>query len=162
MVEVVDTIIVGAGLSGLEAAIQLQKAGRSFTILEARDRVGGKIWSVQRPDGKGVQEIGAAWINDSNQSHIWQYCKAFNLTPVVQNVEGSVASEDQDGNCHFFPFGGLPDVSFFPNPIRPMPCFARQPKRDSCSHVLRLLVSSSRNRKHNQHPRQVRSRVTRP
>ncbi|KEF60173.1 uncharacterized protein A1O9_05023 [Exophiala aquamarina CBS 119918] len=108
MAAVVDAIIVGAGLSGLQAALTFHESGRSFIILEARDRVGGKTCSVQRPDGKGVQEVGATWLNDTNQSHIWNYCKRFGLTPVVQNIEGLVASEDADGRCHMFPFGELP------------------------------------------------------
>lgn len=106
----VDAIVIGAGLSGLQAALHLQKAGRSFLVLEARDRVGGKTRSVQRPDGKGVQELGAAWVNDTNQSLVWSYCQQFGLTPVVQNINGSVACEDEEGNCHLFPFGEMPRV----------------------------------------------------
>lgn len=106
----IDVLIVGAGLSGLQAALDLHDQGYSVLVLEARDRVGGKTCSVERPDRKGIQEIGAAWLNDSNQSHVWQYAQQFGLTPVVQNIKGTVASEDENGNCHFFPFGGLPDV----------------------------------------------------
>jgi monoamine oxidase len=106
-----DVIIIGGGLSGLQAALDLHEAGRSVIILEARDRVGGKTRTIERPDGKGFQEFGAAWVNDTNQSHIWAYCRRFGLTPVVQNIIGSVASEDKQGNVHAFPFGGLPPVS---------------------------------------------------
>ena len=109
MPETFDTVIVGAGLSGLQAALDLHEASRSVLVLEGRDRVGGKTYSVQRTDGKGIQEIGAAWLNDTNQSHVWRYCQLFGLTPVVQNIEGLVASEDADGNCHMFPFGEAPD-----------------------------------------------------
>ena len=59
MPDIVDVIVVGAGLSGLQAALDLHEAGRSIVLLEARDRVGGKTNSVQREDGKGVQEVGA-------------------------------------------------------------------------------------------------------
>lgn len=105
-----DVVVIGAGLSGLQAAIDLQQAGKQVLILEARDRVGGKLRSVQRADGRGVQELGATWVNDSNQSTVWSYCERLGLTPVVQNVEGQVACEDEHGSCHFFPFGGLPKV----------------------------------------------------
>lgn len=108
MADIVDAVIVGAGLSGLQAALDLYESGRSIVILEARDRVGGKTNSTQRPDGKGVQEIGAAWLNNTNQSHVWGYCEKFGLSPVEQNIEGLVASEDADGSCHMFPFGELP------------------------------------------------------
>lgn len=110
MAGIIDVLIIGAGLSGLQAALTLHESCRSFVILEARDRVGGKLCSVQRPDGKGVQEVGATWLNDTNQSLIWSYCKKFGLTPVVQNIKGSVASEDAEGRCHMFPFGELPRV----------------------------------------------------
>jgi monoamine oxidase len=116
MATIVDAIIVGAGLSGLQAAIDLHEAGRSIVVLEARDRVGGKTNSVQREDGRGIVEVGAAWLNDTNQSHVWEYVQKFGLTPILQNIEGSVASEDADGNCHMFPFGELPRVSRFLEP----------------------------------------------
>ena len=110
--EPADVIIVGAGLSGLQTALDLHAAGKHVIILEARDRVGGKTYSCSRPDGKGIQELGAAWVNDTNQSHMWEYCKRFQLTPVKQNIVGSVACEDADGECHMFPFGELPKVSY--------------------------------------------------
>ncbi|KAB8071814.1 hypothetical protein BDV29DRAFT_11837 [Aspergillus leporis] len=108
MANVIDVAVIGAGLSGLQAALDIHNAGHSVIILEARDRVGGKTRSVQRLDGKGMQEIGAAWVNDTNQFHVWDYCQRFGLTPVVQNINGSVACEDADGTCHLFPFGEMP------------------------------------------------------
>lgn len=55
---VVD-VVVGAGLSGLQAALDVHRSGKSVVVLEARDRVGGKTWTIPRPDGKGNQELGA-------------------------------------------------------------------------------------------------------
>lgn len=111
MARKVDVAIIGAGLSGLQAALDLQKAGRTFVLLEARERVGGKTMTVPRPDGKGVQELGPAWVNDSSQSHVWALCEQFGLTPVTQDIQGTVASEDTDGKWHKFPYGSLPQVS---------------------------------------------------
>lgn len=108
MSDIYDTIIIGAGLSGLQAALSLHTANRSILILEARSRIGGKTNSIERPDGRGIQELGAAWLNDTNQSHVWEYVQKFGLTPVVQNIEGLVAAEDVKGKCHLFPFGEFP------------------------------------------------------
>ncbi|KAK6375712.1 hypothetical protein LTS17_007534 [Exophiala oligosperma] len=104
-----DVIVVGAGLSGLQAALDLHCSCRSVVVLEARDRVGGKLRTVQRPDGKGFQEFGAAWLNDTNQQHMWNYCRQFGLTPVVQNIIGAVACEDAQGKVQSVPFNTLPE-----------------------------------------------------
>jgi monoamine oxidase len=39
-------IIIGAGASGLAAAKYLHSLGRSYVVLEAQDRIGGRVWTV--------------------------------------------------------------------------------------------------------------------
>lgn len=56
-----DIVIVGAGLSGLTAAWQLEKAGHRCTVLEARNRVGGRTWSEQLDNG-AITERGGEYI----------------------------------------------------------------------------------------------------
>lgn len=53
--------MVGAGFSGLAAALELQDAGMSVVVLEARDRVGGRVLSVELDNGE-LAELGAEWI----------------------------------------------------------------------------------------------------
>lgn len=54
-------VVVGAGFAGLAAADALRAGGAEVTLLEARDRVGGRVWSV--PFGEGaVVERGAEFI----------------------------------------------------------------------------------------------------
>lgn len=54
-------VVVGAGLSGLASACQLTDAGCEVTVLEARERVGGRVWSVRLANGE-IAELGAEWI----------------------------------------------------------------------------------------------------
>jgi monoamine oxidase len=55
-----DVIIAGAGLAGLSAAYQLHKAGLNVKVLEARDRVGGRVKNIVLRDGTPI-EIGGQW-----------------------------------------------------------------------------------------------------
>lgn len=57
----VDVAIIGGGLSGLSAARDLFEAGKSVVVLEARDRVGGRVLNHQLPNGD-VLEMGAEFI----------------------------------------------------------------------------------------------------
>lgn len=61
-----QTIIIGAGLAGLTLAYKLHKAGKPFLILEARDRVGGRILTSRR-DGGAPLELGATWLGKKHQ-----------------------------------------------------------------------------------------------
>ena len=51
-----DVIVLGAGVSGLQAAWMLEQQGKTVTVLEARDRVGGRIWTLL--DQPGYPEMG--------------------------------------------------------------------------------------------------------
>ncbi|TFC06853.1 FAD-dependent oxidoreductase [Cryobacterium mannosilyticum] len=56
-----DIVIIGAGASGLTAATELRKAGLTVAVLEARDRVGGRLWTDDI-DG-AMLEIGGQWVS---------------------------------------------------------------------------------------------------
>lgn len=109
--EDVDVIIVGAGLAGLSAASELQRAGLSFIILEARDRVGGKTWSQTVPgDENAIVDLGAAWMNGVNQSKVYNLAKKFGAEVLEQNTSGLCVLQDANGDCSTFPYGELPKV----------------------------------------------------
>jgi monoamine oxidase len=54
-------VVVGAGFAGLSAALHLHDLGVPSVVLDARDRVGGRVWSVQLDTGT-IAELGAEWI----------------------------------------------------------------------------------------------------
>jgi len=56
-----DVCVVGAGYAGLTAARRLHQQGRSVVVLEARDRVGGRIWTTPLADGHPIDR-GGAWL----------------------------------------------------------------------------------------------------
>ncbi|HEY0746883.1 MAG TPA: NAD(P)/FAD-dependent oxidoreductase [Steroidobacteraceae bacterium] len=61
-----DVLIIGAGVAGLEAGRLLAESGKTVAILEARDRIGGRIWTREVPlDGSSAMpvELGAEFIH---------------------------------------------------------------------------------------------------
>jgi len=61
MTETVEVIIIGAGLTGLTLARHLTQQDKEFMVLEARDRIGGRVSSLETEDG-AVVEMGATWF----------------------------------------------------------------------------------------------------
>lgn len=55
-------MVVGAGLSGLIAAHLLQRLGLDVTLLEARERVGGRILGLSTDDATHRFDLGPAWV----------------------------------------------------------------------------------------------------
>jgi len=70
-----DTIIVGAGYAGLTATRELLKAGKKVILLEARDRVGGRVHTQHFEDGSYV-DLGAAWVGPT-QDKLYALAKEF-------------------------------------------------------------------------------------
>ena len=58
-----DVIIIGAGAAGLAAAAELGRAGQSVCVLEARDRIGGRIHTRHEPQAPVPLELGAEFIH---------------------------------------------------------------------------------------------------
>ncbi len=62
-----DVCVVGAGYAGLTAARRLAQHGKSVVVLEARDRIGGRIWTQQLADGTPIDR-GGAWIGPKHDA----------------------------------------------------------------------------------------------
>ncbi|KAI7233805.1 flavin-containing amine oxidoreductase [Hortaea werneckii] len=103
-----DVIVVGAGLAGLAAAHELKRYGYTCIILESRDRVGGKTWSRELQGGRGVIDVGAAWINDVSQKRMSALAKRYQADLIEQNTQGNCVLQDSQGDCSAFPYGEIP------------------------------------------------------
>ena len=64
IVERTDVVIVGAGFTGLSAAFELKRAGIDFLVLEARDRVGGRVEAVRNGLGELIDSGGQFLCQD--------------------------------------------------------------------------------------------------
>lgn len=107
-------IVLGGGLSGLSAALELVNSGFDVTILEARSRPGGRVFTMREPFSDGLYaEAGAARIQDT---HEWtlKYAKQFNLTldPFFP-TEGAFVTYIK-GKRIVSPFPSRPDIPELP------------------------------------------------
>jgi monoamine oxidase len=71
--------IVGAGMAGLSAAYDLHRAGWQVTVLEARDRVGGRVHTLRGFSNGLVAEAGGEFI-DSHHTRMLAFAKEFSLS----------------------------------------------------------------------------------
>ncbi|MEE8286606.1 MAG: flavin monoamine oxidase family protein [Gammaproteobacteria bacterium] len=134
-----SVVILGAGLAGLTAAYLLGKAGYDCHLLEARERVGGRCWTLRR--GDSVEERGHArqvcefddglYFNPgparipANHSAVLGYCREFGVElEVFVNANRSAMFQDDEA------FGGKPIES-------------RQLHSDTAGHIAELLVKAT-------------------
>jgi len=62
-----DVVVVGAGAAGVAAADRLASTGLSFVVLEARDRAGGRAWTVTPAAGLSV-DLGCGWLHSAENN----------------------------------------------------------------------------------------------
>lgn len=87
----VKIVVVGAGLSGLVAARERADAGDDVTILEARDRVGGRLWTLHGGLGEGqYAELGAETMYEGHEK-IMALTEKLDLTAVACGYFDAVA-----------------------------------------------------------------------
>ncbi len=70
-------VIIGAGFSGLAAAYKLKNANWNVTVLEARDRIGGRVFSQTFKENPNLTfELGAEWVGESHE-RLKSLCRDF-------------------------------------------------------------------------------------
>jgi monoamine oxidase len=109
-----SVVILGAGIAGLVSAYELQRAGYHVTVLEARDRIGGRVWTIRggdkivqtgRPDqlatfDEGLSfDAGAARIPGTHRG-ILGYARRFNVPVEVMVNANRSAGWDLGGMVH--------------------------------------------------------------
>ena len=97
-------VVIGAGLAGLAAARDLHRLGHDVVVVEARDRIGGRVWtSHQWPDIP--LDLGATWIHGTEGNPITELADAIQARRLVTdydraityNTDGSPLSEAEAG-----------------------------------------------------------------
>ena len=93
-----DLLIVGAGISGLTAAWQLQNAGQNVCLIEARDRVGGRILTRR----EATCDMGPSWYWPG-QPLIASLLDKFEIPSFAQHATGKVLWQDAAGHVQEYP-----------------------------------------------------------
>ena len=98
----IDTVVVGAGISGLTTARLLTDAGQRVVVLEARDRIGGRL-HTDRTNGR-VTDLGASWIHGIDDGPVWAATQALGM----RAAEFTVGSYQAGGRpiAYYGPDGG--------------------------------------------------------
>ena len=77
-----SVIVAGAGLAGLSAARALEARGAAVTVVEARDRVGGRVWTLRTQFAARQHAEAGADLIEEEQEHVLALAKELGLKPV--------------------------------------------------------------------------------
>ncbi|MBT9607813.1 FAD-dependent oxidoreductase [Microbacterium sp.] len=84
-------VVIGAGIAGLSAARRLVQAGRRVIVLEARDRIGGRVWTSDTWADLPV-DLGASWIHGTRGNP---------LTALAREAGAETVETDGDSISYF-------------------------------------------------------------
>jgi monoamine oxidase len=77
-----SVIIAGGGLAGLTAARALEARGAAVTVVEARNRVGGRVWTLRNQFAGGQHAEAGADLIEEEQEHVLALARELGLKPV--------------------------------------------------------------------------------
>jgi monoamine oxidase len=90
-------LVIGAGIAGLAAARLLQDHGAQVTVLEARNRIGGRIWTDRSTFGAPV-DLGASWIHGVEGNPVAALAREWNIVTIPTDFDNSILY-DADGRA---------------------------------------------------------------
>src|SRR5438046_1337663 len=97
-----SALIIGAGVAGLSAAEELSRAGKRVTILEARDRPGGRIYTIESETKDLPVELGAEFIH-GRKNETWDFIRRARLkTKEVPDRHWQPAAGSLKENTHLW------------------------------------------------------------
>lgn len=104
-----DVIVIGAGLAGLAAARDLDRAGLDVVVLEARERVGGRVYSHRFVDGAWA-ERGAEFVNASD-TEVRALCAELGLDLVLRPPVDDAQTALLDIGGRPVPAAAVPEIA---------------------------------------------------
>ncbi|WP_440111979.1 flavin monoamine oxidase family protein [Acidovorax sp. BL-A-41-H1] len=90
-------VVIGGGLSGLFAAHLLEQAGQRVLLIEARERLGGRILSQGQADDSHRLDLGPSWFWPAMNPLMAGLVSTLGLDAFVQHTQGAAAIEGPDG-----------------------------------------------------------------
>ena len=102
-----DVCVVGAGYAGLTAALRLHQAGKTVALLEARDRIGGRIWTQHLSDGTPIDR-GGGWLAPKHDV-MFKLAAEFGVTTYKTYVKGAHLLVGEDRTRRYT--GLIPKIS---------------------------------------------------
>ncbi|MCU0482642.1 MAG: FAD-dependent oxidoreductase [Anaerolineae bacterium] len=107
-----NIIIIGAGASGITCARQLHDAGHSVIVIEARDRIGGRVWTDTRLDNTPL-DLGASWIHGIEDNPVWALVREYGIQTVPTDYDDTIlytADGDNVSDAEIANFEALLDM----------------------------------------------------
>jgi monoamine oxidase len=101
MQEKADVVIVGAGVAGMTAALEIARAGLRVAIVEARDRVGGRVFTKRDSVTHAPIELGAEFIH-GRPPEIMDRLRELPINPIPSSGEDWCEKDGQLAPCDLF------------------------------------------------------------